>query len=106
MISSVDAKTPASACRLLGVEALGSGDLEALLRNVGSATCFGALGESRHLQDLEILVAHVLEPVACVARRDRAFVWAELADQHIARSVEAHAALQHHPEARRRGVVV
>src|SRR5262249_38825531 len=50
--------------------------------------------------------AHILEPVAREARRDRAFMRAELADQHIARPVEAHAALEHHPEARRRRVVV
>src|SRR5437879_11127692 len=54
-------------------------DLEALLGDIGAAAAPGALRERRHLQDLEVLVADVLEPVARIARCDRALVRAELA---------------------------
>src|SRR5262249_31674867 len=43
---------------------------------------------------------------ARIARRDHALVRAELAEDRVARAVEAHAALQHHPEARGVGVVM
>src|SRR5262245_64178265 len=85
-------------------EMLSAVDLEALLGDIGAAAAPGTFRERRHLQDLEVLVAHVLEPVARIARRDRALLRAELADQNVIWTIEAHASLQHHPEARRRGV--
>src|SRR5262249_62259656 len=89
-----------------GAEVLGAGDLEALLRHVGAARGLGAFGERRYLQDLEVFVADILEPVARVAWRDGSLVRSELADHHIAWPVEPHPAFEHHPEARRRRVKV
>src|SRR5438105_4232053 len=48
---------------------LGGLDVELLRGGVGAAAGLGAFGKRRHLQDFEILVADVLEPVARIARR-------------------------------------
>src|SRR4051812_23770346 len=71
-----------------GGEALRRCELEALLRHVGAAARLGAFREGRDLQDLQLLVADILEPVARVAWRDGALVRTELADQDVIRSVE------------------
>src|SRR5579872_130908 len=64
--------------------------------------CF--LGDD--LQDLEILVADLLEPVARAAGQMYAAIRTNLAEELVADAVEPRRALQHHPDRVAAGVIM